>query len=348
MLNEKRIVTLNCGLGRDSITMICLLKERSLIVDIDGQRQVIGPEDVDAVVFSDTGCEWKHTYEAIPLVRQICESMSVPFVILEKPVEADWSAWLAKKAAGMVRRGDRPDWVNDAAACDGFSGECVDQKAGDGSYHRRAPVMDDYRSRNTVVSIGKGDCTCNHKIECIRRLIGDLAAKRFGVESNAAWSRAVRAGDRPAHLSLIGFAADERNRYEAIVQGPAYHVSAYPLVTMGITKAGEAEILERHGLGHVRKSGCFVCPYQPVAWYWALSQEDPGTFEKVKEYEAAALERNPRMNITNVHRPKRDGGGAVLIEELVSRWREQNPTATVKSVLDKSYGTERARKDAGR
>ena len=65
--------------------------------------------------------------------------------------------------------------------------------------------------------------------------------------------------------------ADEAHR--AIKTGrPAYEDPIYPLVDMGIEKADEAAILARHGLDWVRKSGCFMCPFQPVGWFWALRE----------------------------------------------------------------------------
>ena len=65
-LNSDRIVSLNLGLGRDSIAKVCLLVEGKLEVEGHGR---ITPEEVDYVVFSDTGCEWEHTYDLIPVSR---------------------------------------------------------------------------------------------------------------------------------------------------------------------------------------------------------------------------------------------------------------------------------------
>lgn len=335
-LNAGRVVILSLGMGRDSVTMLCLLKEHKLTVEVDGERREIGPRDVDAVVFSDTGCEWQHTYDAVSRIRGLCESMNVRMVVLEKPAKADWMAWLTKKAAGMVRRSDRPDWIDNCTPCDGFSMECITGKASNGSYHNRAPVLEDYKVNRTVVLIQSGSCTCSQKIDPIRRLIADLAAHRFGVSNNAAWGRLVRKGERKKHISLVGFAADERTRV-AHATSESYHEPIFPLMTMNITKAGEAPILERHGLNDIRKSGCYVCPFQPMGWYWALRETDPETFARVVEYERVSLERNAKVNITGA----KAGGRSLTIDELVNRWREKNPDATVQGVLDKSYDTGR-------
>ena len=74
-----------------------------------------------------------------------------------------------------------------------------------------------------------------------------------------------------------------------------YVTEAYPLIELGVTKADEDAILRRHGLSHARKSGCAMCPFQPIGWYWALRETDPAGWEAVVEYERAALERNPKM-----------------------------------------------------
>lgn len=298
-LNVDRLVVLNCGLGRDSITMLCLCLEGRLRVE--GLGTVL-PSDLDAVVFSDTGAEWAHTYALIDRIRALCASAGVRFVVLAK---------------------------GDGEATAPSSWDEIEAKAASGGYHLRPGVMRDFESRATVASLGKGDCTDNHKIQPIRRFLSDVARVRFGVESNRRWSAAVRRGERRPHVTLIGIAADETSRLRnGAGRGPAYVVEAYPLVDLGIAKPDEAPTLLRWGLGSVRKSGCFLCPYQPAGWFWALSVEDPATFAAVVSYEATALARNPRMHATGFKRP---------IPEVVARWRAENPDATVEAVLTKEY-----------
>lgn len=293
-MNEDRIITLNCGLGRDSITMLVLCFEGKLRAEIDGEVVTVRPEHLDAVLFSDTGREWNHTYALIPVVRELCEQYGVPFVVLEK---------------------------------------------GDERFHRRPDIMSDFRSRATVASLGKGDCTDNHKIQPIRRWLSVRSQERFGC-NNRSYSAQVRNGERKPHVTLIGIAADETSRLTNGGHGPAYVTEAYPLITMGITKAGEAPHLERWALGHVRKSGCDMCPYQPASWYWALSVTEPEKYTDVVAYEAEALERNPRMAATGF----KTKGRPMTIPEVVERWRALNPDATTDAVLAKEYT--RCTKDA--
>jgi hypothetical protein len=257
-LNADRIITLNCGLGRDSLTMLVLCFEGKLTAEIDGGLVTVRPEDLDAVLFSDTGCEWEHTYQLIPVVHELCEKHGVRFEVLAK---------------------------------------------GDERYHKRPGIMEDFQSRATVASLGKGDCTDNHKIQPIRRWINERSIARFG-RNNRSYSAQVRKGAAKAHVTLIGIAADELSRLDNGGKGPTYVTEAYPLITMGIAKADEALILACWGFNHVRKSGCFMCPYQPAGWYWALSVTHPGTYERVVEYERIALARNPKMAATGFN-PRR-------------------------------------------
>ena len=50
---EERIITLNMGLGRDSLAMLALLIEGQLVAE----GRPLRPADIDALVFSDPGFE---------------------------------------------------------------------------------------------------------------------------------------------------------------------------------------------------------------------------------------------------------------------------------------------------
>lgn len=319
-LNAERIITLNCGVGRDSVAMICLLVEGLLQTVIDGVLETLTVDDIDAVIFSDTGAEWSHTYSAVPEVRDLCEKNGLRFIVLEKPTDSQTAGWIAAKVSDSKAK---QDWVEDIS-CDGYSGNCIERKANEGGYHLRPKMMDDYMRVGTIAT-RSGACTCNHKINAVRRFLDDLSRQRFGI-GNAAYGNQVRKGLRRPHISLVGFAADEKNRLEGH-NDPAYHGSAFPLIDMGIRKEDETPILERHGLNHVRKSGCVCCPRQPSSWFWALSILFPETWETVRKYEAVALEKNPKMFIKSTR----------TIDVEMERWRANNPDAETSAVLEKSY-----------
>jgi hypothetical protein len=307
--NENRIVTLNCGLGRDSLAMVVLAAEGRLNVPKLGGN--VSLTDIDVVVFSDTGNEWPHTYALIDRVRNLVESHGGTFVILKK----------SSDPSNLIQEHAEPETMADVMA----KAEC-------GAYHRRAAIMDDLQSRQTVASLGKGDCTCNHKILPIRRLIQDISLVRFGL-NNRQYGHAVRQGERCAHVTIIGIAADETSRLENGGKGPDYVTEAYPLVDMGIRKDDESDILTRMDLDDTRKSGCYMCPFQPPSWWWALSVDHPELYEDAVRYELESLSRNPKMSIGGRMRQ----GVAVTITETVAAWREKNPAATVAAVLDKTY-----------
>lgn len=328
-LAEPRIVTLNMGLGRDSLAMLCLLAEGKLVVE--GHPLAA----VDAVVFADTGAEWRHTTELIPRVQAFCDAHGIRFLVLRKP-PAEGAGGFRPYLEGLPEVGDparkaalaeRPWRTVDAAP----PASAIEERARTGYYHLRPPIVDDYRSRATIASRAKKDCTDNNKIEPIRKLINDLSLARFGL-GNGEWGRDVKAGKRPPHLSLLGIAADEPTR--AMIghpaeggEGPWYVTEGYPLMEAGITKAEEAAILDRHGFGDVRKSGCAMCPFQPIGWFWALRESEPERWAEVVAYENEALARNARMFLTR----------KMPINDAVDRWRAEHPDATVDAVLSKTY-----------
>ncbi len=312
------LVTLNCGLGRDSIAMLCLLSEGRLVME----GQTLRPVDVDAVVFSDTGAEWPATYALIPKVSQLCADMGVPFFVLEKPPERGERGWQDNPRA----KGDRTDpaWLTNTADWS------LAEKAAGGVYHRRLPIREEYMRLGTIAVTVNASCTDNHKVQPIRRWLNDLCIDTFGA-STRSWGVLVRKGLRERHRVLIGIAADEASR--AINTGrPSYEWAVYPLLEAGITKDDEGAILQRHGFDGffdlpVLKSGCYLCPYQPVGWFWVLSEQHPDLFARVEEYEATALARNPKMHILR----------GMPITEAVTAWRARNPRATHEAVLRKSY-----------
>lgn len=225
-----------------------------------------------------------------------------------------------------------------------YQGEGVEARAEDGSYHTRPPILTDFASKDTIACRDDKSCTANHKVAPIRRAMNDLAVERFGEwATNRGWSTAVAAGDRLPHLNLVGLAADETRRLERAAgeEGGAlsvrYAEEAYPLAELGIAKSDETPILEAHGYGDTRKSGCWMCPHQPVAWWWALSQIAPERFASAVRYEARAAERS-RASLRIV--------GSVPLDEAVRAWRADHPDVTVEEVLAKTYAKGCSRDDA--
>lgn len=310
---KDRLVIFRLGMGRDSIAMLILLVEGWLLAD--GQR--IRAKDVDAVVFTDPGAEWRHTRALLPRIRAFCRRHGLRLIVQEQPPKDGpdgWAAWLHWQVAERARirrqsgnpekklpRGLVPFWRRAVPPT-------IEAKAKAGWYHVRPPIIDDYRSRAALIlKGGGGGCTENYKILPNRLLMEDLAREKFGPwATNEAWGEAVMAGKRRPHLVLLGIAADEAGR--AVQVDPRttrtpFEENRYPLVEMGVTKPMEAAILARHGFGDVRKSGCVACKYQPISWYWALRELEPETFAEVEEWEAEAVARvGPRMSLFPIER----------------------------------------------
>ena len=408
---QDRLTIMSHGLGRDSTAMLCLLAEGKL--HIDGHD--LSASDVDAVVFSDTGAEWSHTYALEPRVREFCKRMGVRYLSLQKPQEGGDKGWKANNARREELKAQRDGdvatlaaagiktWVDlatakpkDVRAIVGdddrgnklrasarrymqprpaskmrelaetpaehaerigadvsYAGKGVmftpvwhaeglgiEEGAASGQYHRRAPIIDDYKRLERITLRASAGCTGNNKISCINtRLAEDLAQEKFGATDNKAWGDAVKAGERPKHEIIIGIAADETDRLkgpEAAGQISKTTIPKYPLAQAGIDKGHEQPILERHGFGDTRKSGCTSCHFQPAGWYWALKKQDPDRYAEVVDYERIQIDA-----------AKRDGRqvkyltGSKPIPDMVAAWRKGNKEAKVGDVLDKEYGREK-------
>ena len=94
-ISRERIITLNLGMGRDSLAMLGLLTEGRLIAE----GRALAPEDIDAVVFADPGAEWAHTMALLPRVRRFCMRHDLRFLHLQKPSPEAWTRYLAELPA---------------------------------------------------------------------------------------------------------------------------------------------------------------------------------------------------------------------------------------------------------
>jgi hypothetical protein len=296
---KDRLVVLRLGLGRDSMTMLALLAQGKL----RAEGRLIGPDDVDAVVFTDVGHEWPFTYGLIPRVRAFCERYGIRFIVQERPPKEGpdgWLAWMrhqvkkreeAKREGKQRARFGEPPWRQNPPAT-------VEGRAKSGYYNRRIPLFYDYASKDAWITHDDASCTIIHKIEPNREMLLDLARER-GLPDVPA---------RP-HLMLIGYAADEHSRIKLAARiekmgGKAmFDTEVYPLVEMGIKKADEQEILEEEigvspdgrfvhgGFSDVKKSGCRMCKEQDRAQFYMLMKVDPELFEDVEANERRAVAR---------------------------------------------------------
>jgi 3'-phosphoadenosine 5'-phosphosulfate sulfotransferase (PAPS reductase)/FAD synthetase len=148
-------------------------------------------------------------------------------------------------------------------------------------------------------------CTDGTKIAPFRRFVNNQKDLRFG--------RWQQYGYR--HTVLIGIAADEAkraNNLTALVpENAKYLEHRFPLIEAGITKADCVEILKENGIT-AYKSGCYLCPFQPISKFWAVSVLYPELHAKSVAMEELATARNPKLRIL--------GREGVPLDEEIARW----------------------------
>ena len=324
-LNADRLVVLRMGLGRDSMTMLVLLAQGKLVVE--GKPR--GPSEIDAVVFTDPGHEWQFTYDLIPRVKAFCDRYGIRFLVQSKPPKEGkkgWIGWMhhqiaerkrAKKQGRTVQTFGTPPWRENPPAS-------IEKRCETGYYHDRIPLFDDYAAKEAWISKDDSTCTINHKIKPNRELLVDLMEERFGPQKygiltarlpytrqGQSWGNKVRDGMVRPHLMLIGYAADEDKRLSEArkAEGKSegwtddFDSEAYPLMEMGITKAGEEPYLEgllgvgpdmkfrNGGFSDVKKSGCRSCIHQDAAQWWMLRHLDPDFFRERVAHQVSVVKR---------------------------------------------------------
>ena len=322
----KPLTLLSLGLGRDSMTILALLMEGKCLVN--GKRTRL--DQIDGVVFSDTGAEWEFTMALIPKVTRVCVRAGVPFYWLKKPpmkevlkFEAVFERQRRKvikragdpykghspyKGAPELRRGEGTK-LRAAAPWRRRRYRSIDQKAELGGYHELIPIEQELQLLARIATKARKDCTVRHKIEPIRELLNDLLEVKYDT-TLVQWGLGVKAGLLKPNNMLLGLAADEAGRMQEWKPDPRIKPTkagkwpkkavrwgvrdVYPLDEGKITKAKEGAILRRHGWGDVKKSGCSSCPHQSWHWYWVLSRRHPKRFADVVFLEKHSLETRKR------------------------------------------------------
>jgi hypothetical protein len=226
----------------------------------------------DAIVHSDTGAEMPHTHQLVlPALNQ----------------------WLTQ---------------HDYQSLPGYSNEVIVLGYDDPRYRppSRRGMMDEWHMQRRSPGIPTREirsCTDGAKIAPTRAWLNQQLDLRFGK-----WKRY---GLR--HRVLIGIAADEAARCEGLVafvpQTAQYLENVFPLVEFGITKAECLRILAEAGLP-AYKSGCFLCPFQPLAWWWAIRVLYPELHARSVAMEELAAARNPKLRLVN----------KLPLDEEIDRW----------------------------
>jgi len=226
----KPLTLLSLGLGRDSMTILALLMEGKCLVN--GKRTRL--DQIDGVVFSDTGAEWEFTMALIPKVTRVCVRAGVPFYWLKKPpmkevlkFEAVFERQRRKvikragdpykghspyKGAPELRRGEGTK-LRAAAPWRRRRYRSIDQKAELGGYHELIPIEQELQLLARIATKARKDCTVRHKIEPIRELLNDLLEVKYDT-TLVQWGLGVKAGLLKPNNMLLGLAADEAGRMQ--------------------------------------------------------------------------------------------------------------------------------------
>ena len=335
----KGLTILSNGLGRDSATIIALLVQGKL--RMDGRREPVDPSEIDFAIFSDTGHEWAYSLIARARLGALLDAVGVAHLTLEKPTARQYRPWLKRKGAEVERlmaagyRGrdftnaikswqrDNPqpwldqDWEAIAAA----QGRDVwEVKAERGGYHRRPPILEERDTMRWGTSFMGHACTIGHKIDPIDAFLNDwtLATHGVGLKGQRdSWQALVKQGLAEKHRIIIGMAADEQTRIERgrkSMEAAGYKRALYPLSEMGISKDDEGKVLrdvrlngERYNLDDIKKSGCMMCHYADLGFYWVLRQTEPKTFAQIAQYQRRANEKAPKWSIKGVVRVTTSG-----------------------------------------
>lgn len=91
---------------------------------------------------------------------------------------------------------------------------------------------------------------------------------------------------------MIGFALEESHR--ASINHNKQIENRFPLLEAEIDREGCKKIIKKHGLSIPPKSGCYVCPFQPMGGYRRLRKEHPDLFCKVEKMENQYIARRKK------------------------------------------------------
>lgn len=178
-------------------------------------------------------------------------------------------------------------YVNDVAApyaaAHGLTLEVIHRKWRGGRYRSLLGYMAEVRTSIPIpVHLAGGGpanrlCTIRWKIEPVER-----------------WQRERGATEaRPARLG-IGISVDELERARTASRFPTQTL-AYPLLDLGIDRAGCARIVADAGLPPAPKSSCWFCPYQGTEQWRARRRNEPELFEAAVDLERRLGDRRVEL-----------------------------------------------------
>lgn len=139
----------------------------------------------------------------------------------------------------------------------------------------KGDLINDCVSKRWIPMIRYRICTVQYKIRPIRRFLKNKNVKHA--------------------IALLGITIDEYQRMKD--SDVKWIENKYPLVDLEITRKDCYEIIKKEGLPIPKKSGCYCCPFQPIAEFYRLKRSHPALFERVLEMEENARAKNPKLTL---------------------------------------------------
>ena len=132
-----------------------------------------------------------------------------------------------------------------------------------------------YQSKGAFPMIGAKHCTVKFKIRPLRRVIREYVGD---------------GGGKPLAEVWLGITTDEDHRmHESDVK---WVQNRYPLLELGWSRQDCVDYLASKGL-EVRKSGCFMCPYQSGDEWMDIRENYPDLWNKSLDLEDAYFAERP-------------------------------------------------------
>lgn len=191
---------------------------------------------VDYAIFADTGDEPQEVY--------------------------DWLAWITGKLSYPVKvvSGGRLSDVSTTLRVSGRSGNT----------YLRSAIPAFIVGANGKLGMGQRQCTRNHKIDPINKLVRTLAEVPRGCKT-------------PVATVLIGISVDEYLRAKPSQKPWITH--EWPLLELGMSRQDCFAWMAAHGYPAPPRSACRFCPYKSDSEWLRLKTEHPQEFAKAVEYE---------------------------------------------------------------
>jgi len=231
-------------------------------------------ESIDYAIFADTGSEPQRVYEHIEWMKeQIGEGF--PLIVTSKGNLGD--DVLSAQMGDKKRCAQPPFFVIDVDTTE----VRVQPKQTINETLITANMLPEASKFHSLPDKGGvlwRQCTKEYKIEAIRR-----EARRIYEQH----------GKERRIQQIIGISFDERQRMRD--SGVGYIDNVYPLADAKISRHDCLEWLRKHGYPEPPKSACFFCPYTSNRRWADMKRNDPETFQRAIEFDAALRDGDRRL-----------------------------------------------------